>query len=51
MRLVLDQGVPRDAAVFLREGGHDCIHVGEVGMSMSTDEGMVAWSWSKGRLL
>jgi predicted nuclease of predicted toxin-antitoxin system len=35
--LVLDQGIPRDAAAFLRERGHDCIHVGEIGMSMATD--------------
>ena len=44
VRLVLDQGIPRDAAAFLREGGHDCIHVGEVGMSMATDEEIIAWS-------
>jgi hypothetical protein len=33
MRLVLDQGVPRDAAAVLRRLGHDCMHVGEIGMN------------------
>jgi predicted nuclease of predicted toxin-antitoxin system len=36
--LVLDQGVPRDAAEILRHLGFECIHVGEVGMSASADE-------------
>ncbi len=30
-RLVLDQGVPRDAAELLREIGYGCTHVGESG--------------------
>ena len=38
IRLVLDQGIPRDAAAFLRERGQDCTHVGEAWMSKSTDE-------------
>jgi len=42
VRLVLDQGVPRDAAGFLRERGHDCIHVGEVGCR--GPQTMVAWA-------
>ena len=29
IRLVLDQGVPRDAARLLRDLGYECIHVGE----------------------
>ena len=44
MRLVLDQGLPRDAAALLRERGHDCIHIGDIGMSKATDEETVAWS-------
>jgi predicted nuclease of predicted toxin-antitoxin system len=44
MRLVLDQGVPRDAAAHLRSLGYDCIHVSEIGMSKSTDEEILAFS-------
>ena len=44
MHLVLDQGVPRDAAALLRSLGYDCIHVSEIGMSRSTDEEILAFS-------
>jgi predicted nuclease of predicted toxin-antitoxin system len=44
MRLVLDQGVPRDAASLLRELGYDCTHVGEVGMSRAADQEILAWA-------
>ncbi len=36
--LVLDQGVPRDAADRLRDFGYECVHVGKVGMSRAADE-------------
>ena len=44
MRLVLDQGIPRDAAAILRSLGHDCMHVGEIGMSKAFDEEILAFS-------
>jgi predicted nuclease of predicted toxin-antitoxin system len=44
MRLVLDQGVPRDAAALLRSLGHDCMHVGDLGMSKAADEEILAFS-------
>jgi predicted nuclease of predicted toxin-antitoxin system len=47
MRLVLDQGVPRDAASGLRHHGHECIHVGEIGMSRASDEEILALSLEK----
>jgi hypothetical protein len=37
IRLVLDQGVPRDAAEILRDAGFDCVHVGELGLSQAAD--------------
>ena len=51
VHVVLDQGIPRDAASFLRERGHDCIHVGEIEMSMATDEEIVAWSLERGAIV
>jgi len=47
MRLVLDHGVPRDAAALLRSLGHDCKHVGEIGMSRAADEEILAFSLGK----
>ena len=44
MRLVLDQGVPRELAILLRELGYDCTHVGEVGMSRAADQEILAWA-------
>ena len=44
MRLVLDQGVPRDAAALLRSLGHGCMHVSEIGMSKAADEEILAFS-------
>lgn len=47
MRLVLDQGVPRDAATLLRGLGHECAHLGEIGMSKAADEEILAFSREK----
>jgi predicted nuclease of predicted toxin-antitoxin system len=44
MRLVLDQGVPRDAATGLRDLGHECLHVAEIGMSKAADDEILAFS-------
>ena len=44
MRLVLDQGLSRDAASGLRDLGHECVHVGEVGMRSAADEEILAFS-------
>ena len=44
MRLVLDQGIPRDAAARFRDHGHDCVHVGEVGMHNAADDEILAWA-------
>jgi predicted nuclease of predicted toxin-antitoxin system len=45
--LVLDQGVPRDAAGRLRDLGYDCVHVGEVGMSTASDEEILGFALGK----
>jgi predicted nuclease of predicted toxin-antitoxin system len=44
VRLVLDQGIPRDAATLLRRMGYVCTHVGEIGMWMATDHEILAWA-------
>jgi len=36
-RLPLDQGIPRSTARILTEHGWDCIHVGDIQMSDTTD--------------
>jgi predicted nuclease of predicted toxin-antitoxin system len=36
-RLLLDQGLPRSAAVLLTNAGWDVIHVADIGMSRSDD--------------
>ena len=45
--LVLDQGVPRDAAGRLRDLGYECVHVGEVGMSTAADEEILSFALRK----
>jgi predicted nuclease of predicted toxin-antitoxin system len=42
MQLLLDQGVPRDAAALLRELGLACTHVSEIGMSRTADSEILA---------
>jgi predicted nuclease of predicted toxin-antitoxin system len=44
MRVILGQGVPRDAATLLRELGHECMHVGEAGMLRASDEEIIVWA-------
>ena len=51
MRLFLDQGVPRDAAVRLRDLGYECMHAGEIGMGKSSDDEILAWSLGKNAIV
>jgi predicted nuclease of predicted toxin-antitoxin system len=37
MKLLLDQGLPRKAAVILRDAGIDTLHVGEIGFATAED--------------
>jgi predicted nuclease of predicted toxin-antitoxin system len=45
--LVLDQGVPRDAAELLRTLSYECVHVGEIGMWNAADEEILAFAAEK----
>jgi predicted nuclease of predicted toxin-antitoxin system len=47
MRMILDQGVPRDAAVRLRDLGHECTHAGDIGMWKAADDEILAWALEK----
>ena len=51
VRLVLDQGIPRDAAIRLRALGYECMHAGEIGMSKSADDALLAWSLGKNAIV
>jgi predicted nuclease of predicted toxin-antitoxin system len=44
IRLLLDQGLPRDAAALLRNEGWDCLHVGELGMARAEDTAIVEFA-------
>jgi predicted nuclease of predicted toxin-antitoxin system len=41
-RFLLDQGLPRDAAGLLRESGHECLHVAEIGMGTALDRDILS---------
>lgn len=41
MRLLLDQGLPRGACEILERGGHDVLHVADVGLSTADDEAIL----------
>ncbi len=51
MRLLLDQGLPRGAALGLRDLGHDCMHVGEIGMSCAADEEILTEAFRQNAIL
>ena len=42
--LLLDQGLPRDAAQQLRAAGVPCTHVGELGMFAAADLEILEWA-------
>ena len=44
LHLLLDQGLPRDAAEQLRAAGVSCTHVGEIGMSAAADTEILEWA-------
>ncbi|HLG98280.1 MAG TPA: DUF5615 family PIN-like protein [Bryobacteraceae bacterium] len=49
--LLLDQGVPRDAAGKLRDLGYECLHVGEIGMSTADDPAILAFALGKNAIV
>jgi predicted nuclease of predicted toxin-antitoxin system len=51
MKLLLDQGLPRSAAVLLREAGIDTVHVGEIGYSNAEDLSILEKGREDGRVV
>lgn len=49
--ILLDQGLPRDAAEQLRSDGVDCIHIGEIGMSASSDTDILEFAGANRRIV
>jgi predicted nuclease of predicted toxin-antitoxin system len=51
MKLLLDQGLPRSAAVLLREVGLDAIHVSEIGYSTAADASILQKALEENRIV
>ena len=51
MKLLLDQGIPRSAAIFLRQAGFDAVHTGEIGMAESEDDEILQRAFAEGRVV
>ena len=51
MKLLLDQGCPRSAAVLLRDLGVDALYVGEIGMAASADSVILLRALEEGRVV
>ncbi len=51
MKLLLDQGLPRSAAMLLRESGIDTLHVGEIGLAAATDNEILQRGRQEGRVV
>ncbi|PAW89360.1 MAG: hypothetical protein B9S33_02965 [Pedosphaera sp. Tous-C6FEB] len=41
MKLLLDQGTPRSAAMLLRQAGFDVVHTGEIGLAEAEDSEII----------
>ncbi|HSP43087.1 MAG TPA: DUF5615 family PIN-like protein [Luteolibacter sp.] len=51
MLWLLDQGIPRTAAVLLCDRGFDAIHVGEVGMASASDPEIIPLAEKEDRVI
>ena len=49
MKLLLDQGLPRSTARLLRQKGLDAVHTGECGLSVASDNAILAAGRAQGR--
>jgi predicted nuclease of predicted toxin-antitoxin system len=51
MMLLLDQGLPRSAAILLREGGIDAVHIGEIGLAAAEDKAIIERGRAESRVV
>lgn len=51
MKLLLDQGLPRSSAEWLRQAGIDAVHVGELGLSAAEDATILRLGSDQGRVV
>ena len=51
MKLLLDQGLPRSAAILLRESNIDAVHVGEIAMSEAEDIAIITRAAQDNRIV
>lgn len=51
MRFLADMGVSRSTVDWLRAGGHDAAHAGELGMKTATDEELLALALREQRVV
>ena len=51
MKCLVDQGLPRDIAVGLREAGWDVVHVGEIGLARASDPAILQRAKDESRVV
>ena len=51
MNCLVDQGLPRDIAVCLREAGWDVVHVGEIGWARANDPAILQRAKDESRVV
>ena len=51
MRWLLDQGLPRSAATYLNDSGHDATHTGDIGMASASDTAILKHAAEESRVV
>ncbi len=51
MRLLLDQGLPRSAALHLHNNGIEAVHVGDLGLATATDSRILDFGREQGMVV
>src|SRR5438105_108299 len=51
MKLIVDNQLSFQLAVFLRWKGHDCLHVSDIGLERASDEQIWSWAQAQARVV